>query len=89
MNLDCCKYISAPSLSKDCALKFEKCKIEHIKDVSIFQFVKQYNNGWIEQVPLNPYVKIDDVKNETIAYNDISSQYPTLNDEEKLPYKRL
>ena len=28
--LDCCKYISAPSLSKDCALKYSKCKIEHI-----------------------------------------------------------
>ena len=38
--LDCYKYISAPSLSKDCSLKYSKCKIEHIKDVSIFQFVK-------------------------------------------------
>ena len=25
---------------------------------------------------LNPHVKLDDIKNETIAYNDISSQYP-------------
>ena len=25
---------------------------------------------------INPYVKLDDIKNETIAYNDISSQYP-------------
>ena len=25
---------------------------------------------------INPFVKLDDIKNETIAYNDISSQYP-------------
>ena len=25
---------------------------------------------------INPYLKLDDVENETIAYNDISSQYP-------------
>ena len=25
---------------------------------------------------INPYIKLDDIKNETIAYNDISSQYP-------------
>ena len=25
--LDCCKYISAPCLSKDCVLKYSKCKI--------------------------------------------------------------
>ena len=39
--LDCRKYISAPSLSKDCALKYSKCKIEIIKDVSIFNFVRK------------------------------------------------
>ena len=38
--LDCCKYISAPSLSKDCSLKYNKCKIEHIKDVTIFNFAR-------------------------------------------------
>ena len=27
--LDCVKYISSPSLSKDCGLKYSKCKIEH------------------------------------------------------------
>ena len=35
---------------------------------------------------INPYVKLDDVKNETIAYNDISSQYPH-ELRRKLPYK--
>ena len=35
---------------------------------------------------INPYMKLDDVKNETIAYNDISSQYPH-ELRKKLPYK--
>ena len=41
--LDPVKYISAPSLTKDYGLKYSKCKIENIKDVSIFNllFVKQ------------------------------------------------
>ena len=25
---------------------------------------------------INPHVKLNDIQNETIAYNDISSQYP-------------
>ena len=36
LGLDCVKYISAPSLSKDAGLKYSKCKIENIKNVSIF-----------------------------------------------------
>ena len=31
--LDPVKYVSAPSSTKDCALKYSKCKIENIKDV--------------------------------------------------------
>ena len=73
--LDYCKYISAPSLSKDCALKYSKCKIENIKDVSIFNFVRKTLMGGLSD-SINPYVKLDDIENETIAYNDISSQYP-------------
>ena len=73
--LDCCKYISSPSLSKDCALKYSKCKIEHIKDVTIFNFVRKTIMGGVSN-SINPYIKLDDIKNETIAYNDISSQYP-------------
>ena len=72
--LDCVKYISAPSLIKDCALKYSKCKIENIKDVSIFQFVRKSIKGGLSD-SINPYVKLDNI-NETIAYNDISSQYP-------------
>ena len=73
--LDCCKYISSPSLSKDCALKYSKCKIEHIKDVTIFNFVQKSIMGGLSN-SINPYIKLDDIKKETIAYNDISSQYP-------------
>ena len=74
LGLDCVKYISAPSLTKDCALKYSKCKIENIKDVSIFQFVRNSIMGGLSD-SINPYVKLDN-ENETIAYNDISSQYP-------------
>ena len=73
--LDCVKYVSAPSLSKDCALKYSKCKIENIKDVSIFNFFRKTVMGGLSN-SINPCVKLDDIKNETIAYNDISSQYP-------------
>ena len=83
--LDPVKYISAPSLSKDCALKYSKCKIENIKDVSIFDFVRKTVMGGFSD-SINPYVKLDDIKNETIAYNDISLQYPH-ELRKKLPYK--
>ena len=73
LGLDCVKYVLAPSLSKDCGLKYSKCKIENIKDVSIFQFVRKSVMGGLSD-SINPYVKIDN-ENETIAYNDISSQY--------------
>ena len=75
LELDCCKYISALSLSKDCGLKYKKCKIEHIKDVTLFNFVRKTIMGGVSN-SINPYVKLDDTKNETIAYNDVSSQYP-------------
>ena len=83
--LDPIKYISSPSLSKDCALKYSKCKIEHIKDVTIFQFIRNSIMGGVSN-SINPFLKLDDVKNETIAYNDISSQYPN-ELRKKLPYK--
>ena len=76
--LDPVKYVSAPS-------KYSKCKIENIKDVSIFNFVRQTIMGGLSD-SINPYVKLDDIKNETIAYNDISSQYPN-ELRKKLPYK--
>ena len=74
LGLDPVKYISSPSLSKDAGLKYSKCKIDHIKDVSIFQFVRKSIMGGLSD-SINPYVKLDN-ENETIAYNDISSQYP-------------
>ena len=73
--LDPVKYVSSPSLTKDCALKYSKCKIENIKDVSIFNFVRKTVIGCLSD-SINPYVKLIDIKNETIAYNDIISQYP-------------
>ena len=83
--LDPVKYISAPSLSKDCALKYSKCKIEHIKDVSIFQFVRKSIMGGLSDM-IASHIELDDPKNETISYMDISSQYPD-QIRRKLPYK--
>ena len=73
--LDPVKYISAPSLTKDCGLKYSKCKIENIKDVSISNFVRKTVMGGLSD-SINPHVKLNDIRNKTIAYNDISSQYP-------------
>ena len=82
--LHCVKYISSPSLSKDCGLKYSKCKIEHIKDVDIFHFVKQSITAGISN-SIDPYTKLDN-DNKCIVYNDISSQYP-YELSKKLPYK--
>ena len=73
--LDPVKYVSAPSLTKDCSLEYSKCKIENIKDISIFNFVRETVMGGLSD-SINPHVKLDDIKNETIAYNDISSENP-------------
>ena len=84
--MDPVKYVSSPSLTKDCALKYSKCKIENIKDIfSIFNFVSKTVMGGLSD-SINPHVKLDDFQNETIAYNDISSQYPH-ELTKKLPYK--
>ena len=72
--LDVCKYISAPSLSKDIALKQSKVKIENIKDVTIFQFVKNSVMGGLSD-SIKSNIQLDNNK-QTIAYMDISSQYP-------------
>ena len=83
--LDPVKYISAPSLTKDAALKYSKCKIEHIEDVSIFNFVKQSIMGGISN-SINLYLKLYNNNNECIVYNDLSSQYP-FELSRKLPFK--
>ena len=72
--LDCCKYISAPSLSKDIAFKQSKVKIENIKDVTIFQFLKNSIMGGLSDF-IKSNVQLDN-NNQAIAYMDISSQYP-------------
>ena len=84
LELDPVKNISAPSLSKDAGLKYSNCKIENIKDVTIFHFVRKSIMGGLSG-SINPYLKIDN-ENETIVYNDISSQYPH-ELRKKLPYK--
>ena len=60
--LDCVKYISSPSLSKDCGLKYSKCKIQHIQNVDIFNFVKNSIMGGISN-SIKPYLELDKIMN--------------------------
>ena len=83
--LDPVKYVSAPSFTKDWELKYSKCKIENIKDVSIFNFARKTVMGGLSD-SINTHVKLNDIQNETISYMDISSQYPH-ELRKKLPYK--
>ena len=71
--LDCIKYVSSPSLSKDCGLKYSGCKIQHVQDVNIFNFVKNSIMGGISN-SIKPFTKLDN-DNECIVYNDVSSLY--------------
>ena len=72
--LDPVKYISAPSLTKDCCLEHTKAKIETIQDTSIYNFVKNSIQGGLSD-SINPYVKLDN-ENQTIGYVDVNSMYP-------------
>ena len=64
--LDCSKYISSPSLTKDCMLKFSGVKIEHINDIEIYDFINNSVIGGL-CVCSNPYLNNDNC-NSTIAY---------------------
>ena len=75
-NLDCTKYISSPSLSRDCMLKFSGIKIEHIKNTETYDFVNNSVIGGL-CVCSNPYLSNDN-NNSTIAYQDVSSLYPAI-----------
>ena len=54
--LDCVKYVSAPSLSKDCSLKYSKARIENIMDIDVYNFVKKSIAGGLSNL-INPYEK--------------------------------
>ena len=58
-------------LSKDIALKQSKVKIENIKDVTVFQFVKNSIMGGLSD-SIKSNVQLDNNK-QTITYLDISS----------------
>ena len=82
--LDCSKYVSSPSLSKDCMLKFTKIKIEHIKDIEMYDFINNSVIGGL-CVCSKPYLNNDN-SNSTIAYQDVSSLYPAIM-RNKIPLK--
>ena len=74
--IDCVKYISAPSLTKDCCFKYTNSKIEKIQDISIYNFIKHSIMGGLSD-SICPRVKLDN-DNQTISYIDINSMYPHL-----------
>ena len=82
--LDYSKYISSPSLTKDCMLKFSGVKIEHIKDIEIYDFINNSVIGGL-CVCSNPYLNTDN-GNSTITYQDVSSLYPAIM-RNKMPLK--
>ena len=75
-HLDCSKYTSSPSLSKDCILRFSGVKIEHIKDIEMYDFINNSVIGGL-CVCSNSYLNNDN-GNSTIAYQDVSSLYPAI-----------
>ena len=71
--IDCVKYISAPSLTKDCCFKYTDSKIETIQDISIYNFIKKSIKRGLSDSP-SPRVALDN-DNQTIGYIDINSMY--------------
>ena len=72
--IDCVKYISAPSLRKVCCFKYTNSKIEIIQNISIYNFIKHSIMGGLsDSICLR--VKLDN-DNQTISYIDINSMYP-------------
>ena len=82
--LDCSEYISSPSLTKDCMLKFLGVKTSHIKDIEIYDFINNSVIGGL-CVCSNSYLNNDN-NNSTIAYQDVSSLYPSIM-RNKMPLK--
>ena len=65
-------------------LKFSGVKIEHIKDIGIYDFINNSVIGGL-CVCSNPYLNNDN-NNSTIAYQDVSSLYPAIM-RNKMPLK--
>jgi hypothetical protein len=95
-NLDPAHYVSLPSLSYDCALKFTNCSIEYIHDEDTYQFIKEAIRGGVSTIcrryaeANNPYLKDFDSNRPSsyIMYFDCNSLYSsvmTMN----LPYKNF
>ena len=65
-------------------LKFSGVKIEHIKDIEIYDFINNSVIGGL-CVSSSPYLNSDN-NNSTIAYQDVSSLYPAIM-RNKMPLK--
>ena len=73
-NVDCCKYITACSLSLDLMLKYTGVKIELFKDITMFDFTDKSIMGGLCLASDN-FADNNDGKS-TISEMDIVSLYP-------------
>ena len=95
-SLDCTKYLSLPSLSYDCMLKFTKCKLDQVSDREIYEFLKRGLRGGVSMIPLryakanNPGLKCYDPGKPIshLIYLDCNALYSSIMTK-KLPYKKL
>ena len=95
-DLDPAHYVSLPSLSYDCALKFTKCKIDYIYEEETYNFIKSAIKGGVASISRryalanNPYVgNFDpDKPSSYIMYFDCNSLYSSIMTM-KLPFKHF
>ena len=95
-DLDPAHYVSLPSLSYDCALKYTKCKIDYIYDEETYTFVKSAIKGGVASIVRryakanNPYMNDFNCNRPSsyIMYFDCNSLYSSIMTM-KLPYRNF
>jgi hypothetical protein len=84
--LDPAHYVSLPSLSYDCALKFTNCSMDYIHDEDMYHFIREAIKGGVSSISRryaeanNPYLKDFDSNLPTsyIMYFDCNSLYSSV-----------
>lgn len=81
--LDCCWYLTAPSLSLDACLKYTKVKLDLLSDIEMIDFIQNGIRGGISQCSCryaeanNKYTKDYDPNKESnyLVYYDANNLY--------------
>lgn len=82
-NLDCCWYLTAPSLSLDACLKYTKIELDLLSDIDMIDFIRKGIRGGISQCSCrfveanNKYTKDYDSSHESnfLMYYDANNLY--------------